>query len=139
MPRRAEKTTQKRKVRGKLYPLNMRTTFELRQRLEAAASKSGRSLAQEVERRIEDSFRFEPILQDIPNLVENLELLGERLQHDVEEQKRLDQELGRQMARLDALWPKLVAKLSIEPDAPQRIPGFFQASGGPINKSKDDK
>jgi uncharacterized protein (DUF1778 family) len=34
---------------GKRYPLSLRTTQELRQRLEAAAGASGRSLAQEVE------------------------------------------------------------------------------------------
>ena len=60
MPRRAEKTTGKGKSRGKLYPLSMRTSLEIRQRLEDAADASGRSLAQEVERRIEDSFRRPP-------------------------------------------------------------------------------
>src|SRR6187431_2169794 len=39
----------------KRYPLNMRTTKSLRMRLERAAAKSGRSLAQEVERRLERS------------------------------------------------------------------------------------
>ena len=43
----------------KRYPLNMRTTKSLRQRLERAAKKSGRSLAQEVERRLERSLDFE--------------------------------------------------------------------------------
>jgi uncharacterized protein (DUF1778 family) len=41
---------------GKRYPLNMRTTKEIRERLERAAAKSGRSLAQEVEYRLERSF-----------------------------------------------------------------------------------
>jgi hypothetical protein len=39
----------------KRYPLNMRTTKSVRDRLENAAAKSGRSLAQEVERRLERS------------------------------------------------------------------------------------
>jgi hypothetical protein len=39
----------------KRYPLNMRTTKSVRERLERAAAKSGRSLAQEVERRLERS------------------------------------------------------------------------------------
>jgi hypothetical protein len=43
----------------KRYPLNMRTTKSLRLRLERAATKSGRSLAQEVERRLERSLDFE--------------------------------------------------------------------------------
>jgi hypothetical protein len=42
---------------GKRYPLNMRTTRELRSALEAAAQASGRSLAQEVEMRLELSVR----------------------------------------------------------------------------------
>ncbi len=42
--------------KGKRYPLNMRTTFDLRKKIEEAAYKSGRSLAQEVEYRIEVSF-----------------------------------------------------------------------------------
>ena len=41
---------------GKRYPLNMRTTRETRERIEAAASANGRSLAQEVEARLEQSF-----------------------------------------------------------------------------------
>lgn len=44
---------------GKRYPLNMRTTKETRERLEAAASANGRSLAQEVEVRLERSFAEE--------------------------------------------------------------------------------
>jgi Arc-like DNA binding domain len=44
---------------GKRYPLNMRTTKELRDRIEAAAMASGRSLVQEVEARLEQSFQRE--------------------------------------------------------------------------------
>lgn len=63
MPRRAEKTKGKPNA-GKRYPLNMRTTFELRRQLEGAASASGRSLAQEAELRIEHSFRDRRLLQE---------------------------------------------------------------------------
>jgi predicted HicB family RNase H-like nuclease len=45
--------------KGKRYPLNMRTTKELRDRLEAAAKRSGRSLVQEVEYRLGMSFAEE--------------------------------------------------------------------------------
>ena len=45
-----------RKREGKRYPLNMRTTKELRQKLEQAAAKSGRSMVAEVEYRLERSF-----------------------------------------------------------------------------------
>jgi Arc-like DNA binding domain len=41
---------------GKRWPLNMRTTREIREQLEAAAAASGRSLSQEVEYRISRSF-----------------------------------------------------------------------------------
>ena len=44
-----------RHAEQKRYPLNMRTTKAVRERLERAAAKSGRSLAQEVERRLERS------------------------------------------------------------------------------------
>jgi hypothetical protein len=44
---------------GKRHPLNMRTTRETRDRLEAAAAANGRSLAQEVEARLERSFAEE--------------------------------------------------------------------------------
>lgn len=50
--------------RGKLQPLNMRTTAEIRGRLEEAAALSGRSLTQEVERRLEQSFDPRPTLED---------------------------------------------------------------------------
>jgi hypothetical protein len=45
-----------RRKEGKRHPLNMRTTKELREKLEQAAAKSGRSLVGEVEYRLERSF-----------------------------------------------------------------------------------
>ena len=53
MPRRTVKGS------GKKSPLNMRTTDALRKKLEAAAGSSGRSLVQEVEHRLEQSFARE--------------------------------------------------------------------------------
>lgn len=47
---------------GKRHPLNMRTTQEMRAKLEAAAAKSGRSLAQEVEYRLDQSFLEDAII-----------------------------------------------------------------------------
>jgi len=41
---------------NKRYPLSLRTTKELRQKLEKAAAQSGKSLAQEIEARLEQSF-----------------------------------------------------------------------------------
>lgn len=66
---------------GKRYPLNMRTTKEIRERLEAAAAASGRSMAQEVERRLENSF-LEKDKNDLERRVSLLErILLERLAH----------------------------------------------------------
>jgi hypothetical protein len=48
-----------KKAEIKRYPLNMRTTKGVRERLERAAAKSGRSLAQEVEWRLERSLDFD--------------------------------------------------------------------------------
>ena len=42
--------------KGKRHPLNMRATRELRGKIEAAAWRSGRSMTQEVEYRLERSF-----------------------------------------------------------------------------------
>lgn len=47
------------KGKGKRVPLNMRTTNEMRARIERAAADSGRSLVQEVEFRLEQSFSDE--------------------------------------------------------------------------------
>jgi hypothetical protein len=46
---------------AKLRPLNMRTTAKLRDQLEAAAGSSGRSLTQEVERRLEATFEHDEV------------------------------------------------------------------------------
>ena len=46
---------------GKRMPLNMRTTREVRAKLELAAADSGRSLVQEVEHRLEQSFEQDRI------------------------------------------------------------------------------
>lgn len=46
--------------KGKRWPLNMRTTKNLREKISLAAYASGRSLTQEVEFRLELSFRDHP-------------------------------------------------------------------------------
>ena len=51
----------KRVLPGKRYPLNMRTTKELRDKIDLAARASGRSLVQEVESRLERLFQQEEI------------------------------------------------------------------------------
>jgi hypothetical protein len=57
----------KRVLPGKRYPLNMRTTKELRDKIEQAAMASGRSLVQEVEFRLERSFRQQEIERELKN------------------------------------------------------------------------
>jgi hypothetical protein len=57
MPRKS-----KRVLPGKRYPLNMRTTKELRDKVEQAAMATGRSLVQEVEVRLEESFLKQNLL-----------------------------------------------------------------------------
>lgn len=48
--------------KAKRYPLNMRTTKEMKEKLESACRASGRSIAQEVELRMEESFKTEESL-----------------------------------------------------------------------------
>ncbi|MGL3108896.1 TraY domain-containing protein [Bradyrhizobium sp. BR 1432] len=55
MPRTVVSSGKPKKAMGKRHPLNMRTTEELRDRMEDAARRSGRSLAAEVEVRMERS------------------------------------------------------------------------------------
>jgi len=82
MPRRAIPGT------GKRQPLNMRTTAELRRKIERAAGKSGRSLVQEVEYRVERSFQRERhdvlagVVEEHERRMNNLQAL----QHRMEEQ-----------------------------------------------------
>lgn len=64
MPPRAKTATRKAAETGKRYPLNMRTTFETRQMIEAEAKRSGRSLAQVAESSIERAFHAVKAVQD---------------------------------------------------------------------------
>lgn len=77
MPRTVGGATKQKKSSGKRHPLNMRTTQELRDRMEDAARRSGRSLAAEVEVRMEHSLNRQDYLveqwgQDIFDLAESM-------------------------------------------------------------------
>jgi hypothetical protein len=65
---------------GKKSPLNMRTTAALREKLEEAAGESGRSLVQEVEYRLEQSFAMDALLggkySELPRLITLAMMLG---------------------------------------------------------------
>jgi len=68
----------RRVLPGKRYPLNMRTTKELRDKIEWAATVSGRSLVQEVESRLERLFQEEEI-EELTDTVKLQVRLPERL------------------------------------------------------------
>jgi hypothetical protein len=60
---------------GKRSPLNMRTTKDLREKLEKAAGQSGRSLVQEVEARLEQSLNGDFLLTELLGSGKNAHLL----------------------------------------------------------------
>src|SRR5262245_35245944 len=74
----------KRVLPGKRYPLNMRTTKELRDKIEEAAMASGRSLVQEVEFRLEQSFRRE---EDDRRRKEELESFGVKIVEEMQKRE----------------------------------------------------
>jgi len=74
----------KRVLPGKRYPLNMRTTKELRDKIEWAATVSGRSLVQEVESRLERLFQEEEI-EKLTDTVKLQVRLSERLRRRLEQ------------------------------------------------------
>jgi hypothetical protein len=88
MPRKS-----KRLLPGKRYPLNMRTTKELRDKIENAAMASGRSLVQEVEFRLERSFQQQEIEKE---LMARLDVQGDEI---LKRMRREMQELGEAMRR----------------------------------------
>jgi hypothetical protein len=59
----------KKPMEGKRYPLNMRTTKEMREKLERAARASGRSLVGEVEYRLERSFDRDEVVRLVADTV----------------------------------------------------------------------
>jgi hypothetical protein len=72
----------KRLLPGKRYPLNMRTTKELRDKIEKAAILSGRSLVQEVEFRLERSFHQQEIEK---NLMARLDVARDKILGEMRE------------------------------------------------------
>jgi predicted HicB family RNase H-like nuclease len=74
----------KRVLPGKRYPLNMRTTKELRDKIDWAATASGRSLVQEVEFRLERSFQEEEIEKSTDTVMLQVRL-PERLRRQLEQ------------------------------------------------------
>src|SRR5215467_13335325 len=103
----------KRVLPGKRYPLNMRTTKELRDKIEEAAMASGRSLVQEVEFRLERSFRQQEIEKEIER---KFEAFGKAL---LDEMSKERQEWMREMGvTKEALTPGLL-DLDRSADSPE--------------------
>jgi predicted HicB family RNase H-like nuclease len=93
---------------GKRYPLNMRTTKELRDKIEWAATVSGRSLVQEVESRLEGSFQEEEI-EKSTGTVKLQVRLSERLRGRLEEAaKRKGQSINTE------IWDRLDISFQLE-------------------------
>jgi DNA-binding NarL/FixJ family response regulator len=63
---------------GVLHPVSFRATTDLREKLAKAASEAGRSLTQEIERRLERSFDHDELVGSYMNtLMENAQLQAE--------------------------------------------------------------
>jgi hypothetical protein len=68
---------------GKRHPLNLRTTRELREKIDQMAGISGRSLVQEVEHRLEQSFNRDVMVNMLLGGDDNakvLEMIAQALQ-----------------------------------------------------------
>src|SRR5215213_10445319 len=74
MPRKAVEGGQ-----GKLVPLNMRTTAEVRAKLEEAAAASRRSLTGEVEHRLMMSFEWEEAFRDRQTMLAEFKARSEEI------------------------------------------------------------
>lgn len=67
MPRKF-KTAVDPSLGGKRFPMNTRTTAQTRRLIVRAARKSGRSLAQELEWRLEQSFLQERLFEELAEI-----------------------------------------------------------------------
>jgi predicted HicB family RNase H-like nuclease len=98
----------KRVLPGKRYPLNMRTTKELRDKIEWAAAASGRSRVQEVEFLLERAFQEEEI-EKSSGIVKLQVRLSERLHGRLEEAaKRKGQSINTE------IWDRLNVSFELE-------------------------
>jgi hypothetical protein len=105
--------TSKRVLTGKRYPLNMRTTKELRDKIEGAAILSGRSLVQEVEFRLERSFQQQEIEKELmARLDVARDEIIKRMHHEM-------QEWGDEMRREMGLPEKDYDDLARSADSPE--------------------
>jgi Arc-like DNA binding domain len=139
----------KRVLPGKRYPLNMRTTKELRDKIEEAAMASGRSLVQEVEFRLERSFRQQEIEREIKKTLDAQgrelrdELLGE-MQKMLEAFQRArgltDEEMQRpRPSLLDLAEPRYTEGPSEQPKGESGQPRDLRGSPDDTSEQPDRK
>jgi HPt (histidine-containing phosphotransfer) domain-containing protein len=87
--------------KGKRFPLSLRTTKELHDKIAGEAKKSGRSLAQEVEHRLENSFVLQERMRD-QSLIR--ELYEQRIQSSSASIEELKEKLAQQRAVLSEVF-----------------------------------
>jgi hypothetical protein len=91
---------------GKRYPLSMRTTKEVRERLEAAATANGRSLAQEVEYLVEKALAPErgDVVSAVGQLGNSLANVQKQLQELLDSGTLKENERARDVVSNAAMW-----------------------------------
>jgi hypothetical protein len=121
MPKLARPTGRGKKKPGKMAPLNMRTTEEIRRRMEETAAASGRSLAQEVEYRLSQSFERDEFLR----LLFGRPYFADIFQKMAEVARRIERKTGKTEAKdiatmraIQAAWVVTVSQLSPHPHMP---------------------
>jgi HPt (histidine-containing phosphotransfer) domain-containing protein len=88
-------------------PMNMRTTAELRRKIDKAARRSGRSLVQEVEHRVEQSFRRDKTLETIGPLAESLAHLDNCLNSLATSNVQNEYNIG----KINTMWSDIMRRL----------------------------
>ncbi|OJY41084.1 MAG: hypothetical protein BGP08_04540 [Rhizobiales bacterium 64-17] len=100
MPKKSHPANEPRR-----YPLNLRTTAEIREKMRAAAAQSGRSLVQELEHRIENSFERDEVFtlllggSENGRLVQKLAFAVRDADHDWATDPRKEAELIEQIEK----------------------------------------
>ncbi len=124
-------TTKARKKRGrpalppekvKRAPLNMRTTPELRRRLDESAAETGSSLAQEVEARLSRSY----LLEDGLSVMGVDKETAQFIRNILDTKQLIEQKRGRDAWSDYETWTALQSALAIilEMEKPELSPGF---------------
>jgi hypothetical protein len=93
---------------GRRYPLNMRTTSGLRDKIAEAARLSGRSMSHEVEARLEESFTYTEVRQAV---IEGFSIAQRAREDDIIKSSR-DRWIAEELPRItDRVRAELMEKL----------------------------